>query len=63
MPFASGKQFSEKHNHRLKGAAATKAASIANAMLRSGADDGVAIATANKQARTAARKDLPKGKK
>ncbi len=40
-----------KHNHGLHGAAATKASSIANAILRSGGDEGVAIATANKYAK------------
>jgi len=45
-----------RHNHKLNGAAASKAASMANAMLRSGVPEGVAIATANKRAPTAARK-------
>ena len=63
MPFASGKQFAAKHNHKLKGAPATKAASIANAMLRSGADDGVAIATANKRAVGASVKKTSKNSK
>jgi uncharacterized protein YdaT len=46
----TGKEFASKHNKKLKGARAAKAASIANAMLRSGADEGIAIATANKYA-------------
>jgi uncharacterized protein YdaT len=49
MPW-TGKQFAEKHNKKLKGAGAAKAASIATAMVRGGVDEGVAIATANKYA-------------
>lgn len=49
MPW-SGKSFAAKHNHSLKGAAASKAASIASAIVREGGDEGVAIATANKYA-------------
>ena len=49
MPW-TGKTFS-KHNKALKGPAATKAAEQANAILRSGAPEGVAIATANKAAK------------
>lgn len=48
MPW-SGKSFAEKHNHSFSGPAAGKAASIANAILKRGADEGVAIATANKK--------------
>jgi uncharacterized protein YdaT len=48
MPW-SGKSFASHHNHSLSGAAASKAASMANAILRSGASEGVAIATANKR--------------
>ena len=62
MPWASGKEFAAKHNHKLKGAAASKAASMANAMLRSGTPEGIAIATANKRAPAAARK-VSKGKR
>jgi len=47
MPW-TGKDFASKHNKKLSGAAATKAADMANAMVRSGVDEGVAIATANK---------------
>jgi uncharacterized protein YdaT len=50
MPW-TGKEFKQRHNHKLTGAQADKAAKQANAMLRSGADEGVAIATANKHAR------------
>jgi uncharacterized protein YdaT len=47
MPF-TGKDFAERNNKKLSGAAATKASDIANAMIRSGVEEGVAIATANK---------------
>lgn len=49
MPW-TGKEFATKHNHKLKGAAASKAADQANAILRSGASERIAIATANKYA-------------
>ena len=49
MPW-SAKEFSSRHNKKLKGARASKAASMANAMLRSGTPEGIAIATANKYA-------------
>lgn len=49
MPW-TGKEFATKHNHKLKGAAASKAADQANAILRSGASEKTAIATANKYA-------------
>ena len=49
MPW-TGKEFAAKHNKNLKGAAATKAASIASAIVRGGGDEGIAIATANKRA-------------
>lgn len=47
MPW-DAKSFAEKHNQKLKGAAASKAASQASAMVRSGVPEGIAIATANK---------------
>ena len=47
MPW-SGKTFASRHNKKLKGAAADKAASQANAMVREGVPEGIAIATANK---------------
>jgi uncharacterized protein YdaT len=49
MPW-TGKSFASRYNKSLSGAAAMKAAEQANAILRSGAPEGVAIATANKQA-------------
>lgn len=51
MPW-TGKSFAAKHNHALSGKGAAKAASIASAIVRSGGDEGVAIATANKYAKT-----------
>lgn len=49
MPW-TGPQFAAKHNKKLKGAAATKAAKQATAMINAGVPEGEAIATANKQA-------------
>ena len=49
MPW-TGSQFAARHNKKLKGAGAAKAASIASAIVRGGGDEGVAIATANKYA-------------
>lgn len=49
MPWSPG-SFASKHNHSLSKAGAAKASSMANAMLRSGTPEGVAIATANKYA-------------
>jgi uncharacterized protein YdaT len=48
MPW-DAKSFSSKHNHSFKGAAAGKAASIANAVLKRSGDEGMAIAVANKK--------------
>ena len=45
----SGKSFASRHNHSLSGAGASKAASIANAILKRGGDEGIAIATASKK--------------
>jgi uncharacterized protein YdaT len=49
MPW-SGKSFRSKHNHKLSAPQAKKAAAQANAMLRAGVPEGIAIATANKHA-------------
>ena len=67
MPW-SGATFRKKHNKKLSPSQASKAAKQANAMLRSGASEGVAIATANKHAgamrnKKAAPSDRPKGKR
>lgn len=50
MPW-TGKQFAKKHNHKLHGKAADKAAAQATAMVNNGVDEGIAIATTNKNAR------------
>jgi uncharacterized protein YdaT len=49
MPSGTGKSFAAAHNKKLSGAAATKAKDMANAMVREGVPEGVAIATANKK--------------
>jgi uncharacterized protein YdaT len=49
MPW-TGKEFANKHNHKLSGAKATKAAAQAGAMIKAGVPEGIAIATANKHA-------------
>lgn len=49
MPWTA-ESFRHKHNRKLTKAKASKAAKIANAMLAKGADEGEAIATANKRA-------------
>lgn len=46
MPW-DAKSFASKHNHSLSGPAASKASSIANAILKRSGDEGMAIATAN----------------
>lgn len=50
MPW-TGKQFRERHAKHLTPAQATHAAHMANAMLKNGTDEGVAIATAIKNAK------------
>lgn len=47
MPW-DAKSFAGKHNHKLHGAAASKAAEQATAMVKAGVPEGEAIATANK---------------
>ena len=49
MPWSPG-AFASRHNHSLNAAGASKASRMANAILRSGASERVAIATANKYA-------------
>ncbi len=58
MPW-TGKTFSEKHNKKLKGEAASKAAAQANALIEKGMDEGEAIAIANKTGNRAMRKKPP----
>jgi 8-oxo-dGTP pyrophosphatase MutT (NUDIX family) len=52
MPWTA-EQFKSRHNHSLSGPQAEHASHIANAILRSGANEGTAIATANKMAERA----------
>ena len=47
MPWTAA-SFKARHNHKLKGPAAAKAAEQATAMVKAGVPEGVAIATANK---------------
>ena len=44
----TGRQFASKHNKKLHGEAASKAAEQATAMVNKGVDEGTAIAVANK---------------
>jgi uncharacterized protein YdaT len=57
----------KKHNHKLKGPAAAKAAEQATAMVKSGVPEGIAIATANKTGNKMMRRktmyDHPKSRK
>ena len=47
MPWDAN-SFAKKHNKKLHGAAASKAAAQATAMVKAGVPEGIAIATANK---------------
>lgn len=49
MPWTAD-SFRSKHNHKLSKGQASKASSIANAMLKRGVPEGEAIATANARA-------------
>lgn len=51
MPWTA-ESFKAKHAKGLTDAQASRAASMANAMLKSGTDEGVAIATAIKRAKS-----------
>lgn len=68
MPW-DAKSFASKHNKKLKGAAASKAAEQATAMVKAGVPEGIAIATANKHGDKLMRKkrapiyDNPKSRK
>ncbi len=55
MPW-DARSFASKHNHKLKGPAAEKAAAQATAMVKAGVDEGTAIAVANKTGDRAMRK-------
>ncbi len=48
MPW-DAESFSKKHNKKLSGEAASKAAEMATAMVKEGVPEGEAIATANKR--------------
>jgi hypothetical protein len=56
MPWPTGKAFAAKHNTKLHGEAATKAAHVANAMIAKDEPEGKAIATANAVGNKARRK-------
>lgn len=47
MPWVSGKDFASKHNKKLHGASAQKAADVATALVNKGEDEGKAIRIAN----------------
>lgn len=47
MPWSAA-SFASKHNHKLRGGAAKKAAEQATALVKSGVPEGKAIAIANK---------------
>lgn len=53
MPW-TGEEFRKRHNKKLSAAQAEKAAEMANAMLRAGVEEGIAIATANKHVKRGA---------
>jgi uncharacterized protein YdaT len=55
MPWTAG-SFRRKHNKKLTPYQSAKAAKIANAILKSSGNEGMAIATANKLARKKPRK-------
>jgi uncharacterized protein YdaT len=52
----TARSFAARHNHKLKGEAAAKAARIATAMVERGVPEGEAIATANKRAAAVTRR-------
>ena len=66
MPWTPG-SFKEKHNKKLEGPAAAKAAEQATAMVKEGVPEGIAIATANKTGNRMMRRktlyDHPKSKR
>lgn len=59
----TGKQFKDRHAKGLSNEQATHAASMANAMLKSGVPEGEAIATAIKRAKGMSHGDKLYGKK
>jgi uncharacterized protein YdaT len=58
MPWPTGAGFAKKHNKKLHGAVAQKAADQATAMVKAGVPEGEAIATANKHANKSRRSKL-----
>lgn len=58
MPW--NKETIKKHNHKLYGKAAEKAASQANAILEKTGDEGMALAVANKNAKKSKTKGYEK---
>jgi uncharacterized protein YdaT len=47
MPWPTGASFASRHNKKLRGAAASKAARVATALVAKGEDEGKAIRIAN----------------
>jgi hypothetical protein len=58
MPWPTGAGFAARHNKKLSGEAATKAAHVASAMVEKGVPEGIAIATGNKIGNRARAKHL-----
>ena len=61
MPW-TGPEFAEKHNRKLKGPAAAKAARVATAMVEAGVPEGEAIATGNARGEGKPVKKRPKNR-
>jgi uncharacterized protein YdaT len=61
MPW-DAKSFAARHNKKLKGAPAAKAAAQATAMVKAGVPEGTAIATANKTGNRMSREERRYGK-
>lgn len=57
MPW-TGPEFANRHNHKLSGGNAKKAARQANAILKKTGDEGLAIAVANKNAGRSRKKSV-----
>jgi len=61
MPWTA-RQFASRHNKKLHGRAASKAAAQATAMVKAGVPENVAIATANKTGDRLSRREKLYGK-
>lgn len=59
MPWPTGEGFAAKHNRKLKGAAAQKAADQATALVNKGMSEGESIAIANKTGDRAMKRKSP----